>query len=195
MKHSSVSSAISAVAIGAAFAALAWSSPSRADEVVVAPQAAPPPSQTTVVAGGGSPAVVEERPYRGPDRRLIGSGLTTFALSYIPALVVAAESDVSTDHHLYVPVIGPWLDLGNRPGCGGQHIGCDTETTYKVLLVLDGIFQDLGVLTAVTGFLMPERHAIVQTADDKPRKSEKVQVLVAPSSVGTGYGMAAVGSF
>jgi hypothetical protein len=179
-----VSSRISAVGIGAAFAALAWSSPSRADEVVVAP----PPAQTTVVATGTS-AAVAERPYRGPDRRLIGSGITTFALSYIPALVVAAESDQSTDHHLYVPVVGPWLDLGDRPGCGPTHIGCDTETTYKVLLVLDGIFQDLGVLTAVSGFLMPERHEVVQTADDK------LHVLVAPSSVGTGYGMAAVGSF
>jgi hypothetical protein len=183
----------------AAAAALVWSNPSRADDVVVAqPAPAPAPAQsTTVVATGGA----GETPayYQGPDRRLISSGLITFGLSYIPAVVVAGTSDTSADHHLYVPVIGPWLDLGDRPGCGSGHIGCDTETTYKVLLVLDGIFQDLGILTAASGLLMPEHHvAVVSEADKKQAAidANKPTVHVSPSEVANGaYGVAAFGSF
>jgi hypothetical protein len=183
--------AFAAGATSALVAALVWSKPSLADEVVVAqPAPAPAAATTTVVAGGGGGAVVEERPYAGPDRRVIGSGLATFVLSYVPAVIVGASSSTSTDHHLYVPVVGPWLDLANRPGCGPTHIGCDTETTYKVLLIVDGILQDIGVATALSGLLMPERHEVVQTAH-----AEKVQVTVSPTSIGTGYGMAALGSF
>jgi hypothetical protein len=187
-------SAFAAGALSALVAALVWSKPSLADEVVVAQPAPAPAQTTTVVAGGGT--AVEERPYSGPDRRVIGSGLTTFALSYIPAVIVGATSDTSTDHHLFVPVVGPWLDLGNRPGCGPTHIGCDTETTYKVLLVVDGILQDIGVVTAISGLLMPERHEVVQTADGAGKADKAdVRVTVSPTSIGTGYGMAALGSF
>jgi hypothetical protein len=103
---------------------------------------------------------------------------------------VAGTSDVSADHHLYVPIAGPWLDLGDRPGCGSGHIGCDTETTYKVLLVVDGLFQGIGALTTVAGFLSPERHELVSTAD-----AGKPTLHVAPASVASGYGLAAFGRF
>jgi hypothetical protein len=177
---------VGGILFGAISSAVSWAGSSSADTTVVE-QPAPAPSSTVVAA----PVVESGRDvYTGPDRRLIGSGLVTFGLSYIPALVVAGTSDLSTDHHLYVPIVGPWLDLGDRPSCGVGGIGCDTETTYKVLLVLDGVFQGIGALTTVAGFLSPEHHAVVTTADlDKPK------VHVTPSRVASGYGLAAFGSF
>jgi hypothetical protein len=124
------------------------------------------------------------------DRTGDSSGLITFGLSYIPALVVAGTSDVSADHHLYVPIVGPWLDLGGRPGCGPGQISCDAETTNKVLLVFDGIFQGIGAITTVAGFLSPERHEVVSAAD-----SDKPTLHLAPANVASGYGLAAFGSF
>jgi hypothetical protein len=176
-------------------AALVWTRPSRADNVVVeqpAPAPAPAASPSAVVvAPSSAPATTDQATYTGPDRRLITSGLVTFGLSYVPSLIVAGTSDVSADHHLYVPIAGPWLDLGDRPGCGPGHIGCDSETTYKVLLVFDGIFQAIGAATTVVGFLTPEHHAVVTTA-----KADKLTLHVTPAAVGpSAYGLAALGSF
>lgn len=134
----------------------------------------------------------EQTAYTGPNRALISSGILTFGLSYIPSVVVAAESSRSADHHLYVPVVGPWLDLGDRPGCGAGSIACDTETTNKVLLVADGIFQGLGVVTTVVGFLVPERAEVVTTT----AQNDKPSLHLTPAQFGSsGYGLAAFGRF
>lgn len=163
---------------------------SSADTTVVEPPA-PAPTPAPVVAAPVVPAATRETrdEYSGPNRRLIGSGLITFGLSYIPSVIVAGTSDLSADHHLYVPIAGPWLDLGDRPGCGPGQIGCDTETTYKVLLVVDGVFQGVGALTTVAGFLSPEHHELVTADSDKPT------LHIAPASVASGYGVAVFGSF
>jgi hypothetical protein len=127
-----------------------------------------------------------------PSRAMLGSGVVTFGLSYGSAVVVGATSSRPEDHHLFIPLAGPWVDLVNRGDCGGlTGRSCDTETTYKVLLVVDGLFQGLGALAIVDAFLTPERHVVTRTAatPDRPR------VRVAPGGVGTGYGMLAVGSF
>jgi hypothetical protein len=179
---------VGGVLFGAVSSAVTWAGSSSADTTVVE-QPAPAPASNTVVAAPAAAPAAESDAYTGPNRRLIGSGLVTFGLSYIPALVVAGTSDVSADHHLYVPIAGPWLDLGDRPGCGAGHIGCDTETTYKVLLVFDGIFQAVGAVTTVTGFLSPERHVVTTAKLNKP------SVHVAPSNVASGYGVLAFGNF
>jgi hypothetical protein len=181
---------IAAVLFGTGAPVLTYAIDSSADTTVVE-QPAPAPAPAPVVATPvvAAPARETREDYAGPNRRLIGAGLITFALSYIPSVVVAAGSDVSADHHLYVPLAGPWLDLGDRPGCGAGEIGCDTETTYKVLLVVDGVFQGIGALTTVAGFLSPEHHELL-TAD-----SEKPTLHLAPARLGSGYGLATFGSF
>lgn len=177
---------VGGVLLGAMSSVVTWTGFSFADTTVVE-QPAPAPASTVVATPVGESGRDD---YTGPNRRLIGSGLVTFGLSYIPALVVAGTSDLSTDHHLYVPIVGPWLDVADRPSCGVGGIGCDTETTYKVLLVVDGVFQGLGAITTVAGFLSPEHHVVVSTAD-----VDKLRVQVTPSKVASGYGLAAFGSF
>jgi hypothetical protein len=178
------------VLFGVVTSILAYAGASSADTTVVEPPApAPAPAPVVATPVVAAPARETRDEYSGPNRRLIATGLLTFGLSYIPSVIVAGTSDVSADHHLYVPLAGPWLDLGDRPGCGSGQIGCDTETTYKVLLVLDGVFQGLGALTTVAGFLSPEHHVLVAADSDKPT------LHVAPASVASGYGVAAFGSF
>ncbi len=163
--------------------ALTWSTASRAQGTTVVQ--APP---QTVVA---QPApVAEQAGYSGPNRALIATGLVTFGLSYIPGVIVAGESSQPADHHLYVPVAGPWLDLANRPACGPNNVGCDTENTNKVLLVVDGVFQGLGVLSVVAGFLSPE-HEVVTAAE-----AQKPTLHFTPAEMGAGgVGAAAFGTF
>ena len=169
-------------AVGAVAAALTWTTASFAQETTVVAQ---PPSATVTAA----PVAETTETYSGPNRSLIGTGLVTFGLAYIPAVVVASQSPQSPDHHMYVPVVGPWLNLANRPACGPEAIACDTETTNKVLIGVDGVFQGIGALTTIVGFLTPEHeHEVVTTS--------KPSVHLSPARMGAGgYGLAAFGNF
>ncbi len=153
------------VAMGAALAATVWVSAAKAQrrEVVIS---------------------------SGPNQAMLSSGLFAFGVPYVTSVIVAAESEHQGDKHLYVPIAGPWMDLADRGDCG--HLGqtpCDTETGYKVLLVVDGVFQGIGALDIVGAFLFPETR-VVRTANDRPR------VVVAPTRMGpSGYGVAALARF
>src|SRR6516162_3853198 len=75
--------------------------------------------QTSIVSTPGTARVVEKpETYTGPNRALISTGLVTFGLAYVPAVIVAGTSSLPADNHLYIPVAGPWLNLADRPACG-----------------------------------------------------------------------------
>ncbi len=98
-----------------------------------------------------------------PNGALIGSGLTMLGASYIPSMIVAASSDHPGDMALYVPVAGPWMNLAERDsGCPGGR--CDNDAANKVLLVADGVFQGLGTLQILGGFLFPTTRTVTQVA-------------------------------
>jgi hypothetical protein len=83
-----------------------------------------------------------------------------------------------------VPVAGPWLALNDWGNCPITSSSCDTNTTDKVLLVADGVFQAAGLIAMVDGVLSPSHHRVVtRTADRK--------VHVTP----TGSGLAVFGHF
>ncbi|HEY4240101.1 MAG TPA: hypothetical protein VGM88_09810 [Kofleriaceae bacterium] len=108
----------------------------------------------------------EVRDIREPvDMPVFTSGLATFGLSYGISTAVASDSgDGRHIHDLYVPVAGPWMALADRGGC--PAIGsCDNETTKKILLVADGVFQAAGVVTMIDAFVSPpHRSVVVQSA-------------------------------
>jgi hypothetical protein len=126
-----------------------------------------------------------------PSPSLLAGGLTTLVLSYGPSVVVASTSDRAEDHHLFVPIAGPWIDVGNRGDCGGMTgRSCDTETTYKVLLVVDGVAQGLATLTVLDAFITPEPRIVTRTVGiDAPR------LTLRPARLGAGYGVVATARF
>ena len=154
--------------------------------------------QTNIVTPPAATPVAAEKAekYNGPNRALISTGLVTFGLSYVPAVIVAGTSAQPADNHLFIPVAGPWLDLAERPACGTSlteaaavAIPCDMETTNKVLLGVDGVFQGIGALTTLVGLLSPER-------EEEPVTTGKPTVHVTPARMGVGgYGIAAFGNF
>jgi hypothetical protein len=124
--------------------------------------------------------------------RLLASGLLTFGLAYVPAVTSANASSLSVDRQLYVPVVGPWIDLGTRPNCGRGSLPCNSETLNQGLLIADGFFQGLAVvqLLAGLGALAHDSATTSSKADERP------SVHVSPTQVGTnGYGVAAIGKF
>jgi hypothetical protein len=119
-----------------------------------------------------------------PNGALIGAGLTMFGASYIPSMIVAMSSDLPTDKTLFVPVVGPWINLAQRDNdC--PYGRCQRDAGNKVMLVMDGVFQGLGALQIAGGFLFPTTRTVTQVAG----------VRVLPSVSATQVGLTAVGSF
>ncbi len=167
-----------AAALAVAFTALGSSSVALAEESEsgsMAPPRPPGPARTRDVI-----TYEESR----PNGALIGSGLTMFAFSYVPSLIVAASSSHPADSALFVPVVGPWMDLARRDSvCPNGR--CPGDTPNKVLLAFDGVFQGLGVLQVLGGFLFPTTRTVTQTAG----------VHVLPSVGFHQVGLTAVGAF
>jgi hypothetical protein len=155
--------------------------------------AAPPPPAPPPPPGAVAPRTTERLvSYTGPNVPLLTTGLTMFGLSYTPALVVGAMSSQSADRNLYIPVAGPWLDLANRPSCGGRGPTCGRETTNKVLLGVDGVFQGVGAAMTVVGLLVPTRHTVMTRTS---AKRDGPTIRISPDRLGTGYGLSAVGTW
>jgi hypothetical protein len=127
-----------------------------------------------------------------PNRGVIVAGAVMFGVPYAASVIVASESGHPGDSHLYVPILGPWLDLGDRGGCPAFG-SCDTETTNKVLLVGNGLLQSIGVLQIIGGFVFQETRVVTRA---RPATALAPTLRIAPGRVGPGaYGLLAVGSF
>jgi hypothetical protein len=146
-----------------------------------------------LAAVASRPAWAEERVVRYyqteeyPNSYMLGSGLAVFGISYGAAAIVGSSSPRTQDQTLLVPLIGPWLNLTNRPTCG-TSAACNDENTAKVLLVVGGVFQGLGALTFVASFFNPEERRV--------RRVVRTGVTIVPAPMGVGgSGVMAVGRF
>jgi hypothetical protein len=181
-------------------AILAWPAASFAEDDV--PVTAPHGITVTRTLEPNGAVVVERWPDRAPAESppaslgsgatLLLSGVVTFGLSYVPAVMTASESTFAIDKQLYVPVVGPWLDLANRPNCGAGSLSCNAEVGNQALLIVDGFFQGLAVVQVLAGLGAVARDSATAVAkvDDRPT------VHVRPTQLGAGgYGLAAIGKF
>ena len=133
--------------------------------VIVNPPPAPP--RTTVVQQTPESYEVVDA-WNAP---VFATGAVVFAGTYGASAIVAATSDHVGANRLYVPIAGPWLALNDWGDCPVDQPRCDENTTDKVLLVADGVFQAAGVITMVTGILSPTTHTVYhRTADAKKIK-------------------------
>ncbi|HEX5061790.1 MAG TPA: hypothetical protein VFV99_20625 [Kofleriaceae bacterium] len=147
--------------------------PQQPAPVVVVPPAQEPPRTTIVTQQPESYEVVDQ--WNAP---VFATGALVFAGSYGASAIVAASSDHPGADRLYVPVVGPWLALNDWGDCPIDEPRCDTNTTHKVLLVADGVFQAGGVITMITGLLSPTTHTVYQ------RTADATKVRVTPTHNG-----------
>jgi hypothetical protein len=162
--------------------------------LAIATWAAPAHAQVTTTTPASAP-VVEQVSYKPPNRWIILGGAIAFVGSYVPSIIVAAANNNPHDNKLYIPIVGPWLDLSERPPCGGVgQLSCVTANGYAALLIVDGVFQAVGAGAIVVGLLVPERRTHKVIAKAEPDLRPEVHVL--PAHVGPGaYGVAAFGRF
>jgi hypothetical protein len=151
------------------------------------------------VLGTTSPAAAQDRVAEsvGPNRALLRAGVATLAVSYAPAVVVAATSDRKGDEYLYVPAAGPWLDLANRSECETRS-QCDHESLYKALIITDGVVQGLGSLQILGALLFSDGDAVTTTTK-APRTNTGVatspHIVIRPAAISRGYGVVARAEF
>jgi len=101
-----------------------------------------------------------------PSATFIASGTVALSLGYGVATVLAISSTYENDRLLFIPLAGPWIDLGLRPP------GTTEENWARFGLVIDGVAQLAGLVLVVTGLVM-KQHA--------PRN---VAALVTPTVTG-----------
>ena len=162
--------------------------PAAPPVVVVNPDgtAALPPSRTVVVSSDEHE--VGDANYWGAP---LITGAAVFLVSYGAAAIAGADSNRRGDNHLVVPIAGPWIDLGTRGDCPVATSSCDHETSVKVLLVVDGLFQAASLVSLLDGVLDPGRAQVVRTAD----RGVHVQPTAMATPEGTAPGFALSGGF
>ena len=164
--------------------------PASPPPTTVVVQPPPPPVATTTVSSAAVPGETRESGYF-PNPYLLTTGLIVWGASYSAAIVVAAQSSNPADQHLYIPIVGPWIDLADRAGCPVTANSCNTETGDKVLLAIDGAFQAIGTLEVLWGFLRPVHREVVTV--HATRYTPEMTFL--PARVAGGYGLTALARF
>lgn len=159
------------------------SAPSR--QVAADLARAPAPSQAT------DPPPEYQEVTDSYNAQMLMTGAFVFGASYGASLVVAGTSDGGRGNdRLYVPIAGPWLALHDRGPCDITKSSCNHETTAKVLLITDGVFQAVGILGMIDAVLQPPTHRVlVRTA------KLDTKVHMAPTMVHGNPGLGVFGRF
>jgi hypothetical protein len=125
------------------------------------------------------PADDDRRGARGQVAEVV-AGSAMLAGSYAGAVLWAQQSDGDQDA-LYVPLVGPWLELFGLPDCAEREVFCEHSTATRAVLIADGAVPMIGAALIIDG--LARRHEAEQ------------RVLIAPSAASGGPGVVVSGRF
>ena len=173
-----------------------------------APAPAPPPVQSVTVqqppaqvatttttaapyAPVGSDRHTERTIEHRPNGDLLKLGTGLFIVSYGSSIIGGVVSDRDSDKRLFIPVVGPWMDLADR-NCGARACG-NSEDIAKAMIVTSGVVQGAGLLLAIGSLIIPDSTTV--TEHSTTAKAPKPAVKVTPLSFAAGAGVGAIGTF
>ena len=143
---------------------------------------------------------LESRPRKG----LVVSGSIVFGIAYFLSLSVAASSKYEPDRWLYAPLIGPFVDLGNRKencstipmGSFGTSTTCQDDSSERFFLMADGLMQASGSLMLILGLALPQQLLVRDDAPYVSGSPSRFAWTITPRGMGrSGYGLGVVGTF
>ena len=116
-----------------------------------------------------------------PNTALLVTGVALFASTYVTTAAVHAGNgrEGGVDDHLYIPLAGPWINLGQS-----SH-----ETRDDVLIVGSGILQGVGAALAISSLFIPSKVEAARIS------AGPVKMNVTPTTYAGGAGLGAVGTF
>ncbi len=88
------------------------------------------------------------------------------------------------DKDLYIPIVGPWINIAERNG--NQY---KDNTRDTLLIAGSGVLQGVGALMAVTSFFVPEKVPAARI------QAGNVKMEITPQAGAGGGGIGAVGVF
>jgi hypothetical protein len=179
-----------------------WAPPGYATAPAVDYRYPPTPMELRYVEGRPIPAGyhVETRPRKG----LVISGSIIFGVPYFLSLSVAASSKTDADRWLYAPLVGPFIDLGNRKETcdfgvntnGGRNAYCSDDSSVRFFLMTDGLMQAAGATMLILGFALPQRLLVRDDAPFVGSSRSHFAWSIAPRMMGrSGYGLGLGGTF
>ena len=126
----------------------------------------------------------------------VATGLVLFGGPYIASVAVASSSSHPGDDKLYLPLVGPWADIGERGGCP-VGVNCSGDAFNKLLLAADGVSQDVGAIAVLVGLMMPVQQDLpaYTGARKHPRDKPKASLHLSPQTYPGGAGFMASGTF
>jgi hypothetical protein len=133
--------------------------------------------------------VTERTIEKRPNSTLLSTGVGLFVISYGSSVVGGALSNRDADKRLFIPVVGPWMNLAQR-GCTGSTPCGENEDVAKAMIVTSGVVQGASLLLALGSLIVPETVRIRERT-----KTAGPSVKVLPVSFGAGAGIGAVGRF
>src|SRR5262245_4622911 len=131
------------------------------------------------------PAVTQAQPVPDRDGSVwtdpeLGFGAGLVGLGYAGSIAWARES-TGDQGALWIPVLGPWLELSRFGDCGNGEMSCPYGNATRSVLIVSGLAQLAGV-----GLMA---HALTKPHHKKP------PVVIAPTMTGTGGGLQIRGRF
>jgi hypothetical protein len=136
---------------------------------------APPPSgESTVVYN-----------HQRPNKALLITGASLFVGTYVTTAAFAGANGPVADKDLYLPIVGPWINLSERTTASGR--GNDTRDV--VLIAGSGVLQGAGAALLVTSFFVPERVPAARIS------AGNVKMQITPQAGPGAGGLGAVGTF
>lgn len=122
-----------------------------------------------------------------PHRTLLWTSAAIFGVTYATSVVAGGiAGDRLPDKNLFVPVVGPWLDLGQR-NCDFRPCDPTQETLFQSLIIASGLLQGGATVLAVSSFVVGKGAGEAAT----PR----IGALVAPVSYPGGGGVGLTSQF
>lgn len=185
------------VAVGASLFTLSFATAALADDAAapaVANPATPATTSTTVTSSADTTAAAPattaptsaERTVlydkRTPNRFFLYTGGALLAGTYTTTAVIGANNGSIKDHDLYIPIVGPWIDIASRDSK-------TTSTGDTVLILGSGVLQGAGALMVVASLFIPEKIATATIA------AGPVKMNVSPTASAGSGGVGAFGTF
>ncbi len=127
------------------------------------------------------------------------TGVIILSLAYLPSAYAGGASSRSGDRALFVPVVGPWIDLAGRERCTTPVTDalpldpCVGETAARVGLVTSGVAQALGALLIAVG--LPSHPEVLEDGVANNAGKKGVWWSVLPSVSPRAGGASIVGRF
>ena len=143
--------------------------------------AAPTPMTSMAPPTGESTTIYQKRT---PNKAMLITGSALFVSTYVTTAALAGANGGLGDKDLYIPIVGPWINIAERTP--GQY---ENNTRDTLLIAGSGVLQGVGAIMAVTSFFVPEKVPAARI------QAGSVKMEITPQAGAGVGGLGAVGVF